>query len=442
MDTMLEKIGTFVFGEKIRTRLPERVSRAIAKQQVDGEILVGWVQLFMVVFFGTVYAIAPKTQAVTGFTPVIWALSLYFLFTVLRLMLAYRRFLPPWLLMTSVVMDMGLLMVLIWSFHLQYEQPASFYLKVPTMLYVFIFIALRTLRFEVRYILLAGAVAALGWLALMLYVLFSDPSDMMITTDFVVYMTSNSILVGAEVDKILTIMMVTGVLAVAVARSQRVLVRAVVDHTAAKDLSRFVSPEVAARIANADQAMQPGEAEVKEATVLFTDIEGFSTFSERLTPAELMKTLNEYFAAVDEVIERHGGVITQFQGDAMLITFNTPKPDPDHAANAVRTAIGIQDVLADRTFGDGITMKTRCGINTGRLIGGAVGTRDRLLFTVHGDEVNIAARLEQLNKEFGTYVLVTAETVAKAGSEFVFKKVCETALRGRRAPVEIYALLN
>ena len=437
---MWRNIHRFIFGEPPRLAVPERVRLSIDRQQQDGEILIGWAQLFMVTFFGTLYAISPKTAAVTGFTPVVWALVLYFVFTLTRLALAYRRALAPAFLTGSVIMDMGLLMVLIWSFHLQYQQPPSFYLKVPTMMYVFIFIALRALRFEVTYILLAGGIAAAGWLLLVLYVIFSDPTDPMITRNFVEYMTSNSVLIGAEVDKILTILVVTAVLAVAVQRAQRQLVRSVVDHTAAEDLSRFVSPEVAARITSADEEIKPGDGEVKTATVLFTDIEGFSGVAERLGPEELMRTLNEYFAMVSQVIDRHGGVITQYEGDAMLVTFNTPHADPDHAANAVRTAQGIQRAVAGRTFGDGTPMRTRCGINTGRVIAGAVGTKDRLLFTVHGDEVNIAARLEQLNKEHGTYILATENTVSSAGEGFAFERVGEITVRGRQTPTAVYAL--
>jgi len=437
---MWRKVLEFVFGPRMPSVMPERVRQTIAKQQQDGEILIGWVQLFMVSFFGTLYAISPKTSAVTGATPVVWALSLYFVFTLARLALAYRAPLPTALLVGSVVMDMGLLMVLIWSFHLQYQQPPSFYLKVPTVMYVFIFIALRALRFEVTYIVLAGGIAAVGWFLLVLYVVFSDPTNPMITRNFVEYMTSNSVLIGAEVDKILTILVVTAVLAVAVLRAQRQMVRSVVDHTAAEDLSRFVSPEIATRVTSADEEVQPGDGEVKVATVLFTDIEGFSGISEHLEPNELMQTLNEYFAAVSQVIDRYGGVITQYEGDSMLITFNTPHKDPDHAANAVRTALGIQGIVTGQAFGEGIPMKTRCGINTGEVIGGAVGTKDRLLFTVHGDEVNVAARLEQLNKEHGTYILASDCTVKEAGDAFDFDRVGEITVRGRKAKVAVYTI--
>jgi adenylate cyclase len=180
---------------------------------------------------------------------------------------------------------------------------------------------------------------------------------------------------------------------------------------------------------------------VLTASILFCDIEGFSTISERLSPDELMQTLNEYFAAVSEVVERHQGVITAYQGDAMLIGFNTARPDPNHAAHALRAAVGIQEMLAKRRFGnDDLALKTRCGVNTGRLVAGAVGTPERLLFTVYGDEVNIAARLEQLNKSFGTYILATEQTLAAAGRGFACRPMGSVQVRGRLQSVTVFAV--
>ena len=437
---MWEKLSVFIFGERLQSHLPERVRESIAKQQCESEKLISWVQLLLVVTFGILYALAPSSAPEAGFQPVPWVLSAYFIFTMVRLIGAHRGQLPNWLLMASVVMDMGLLMVLIWSFHIQYMQPASFYLKAPTMIYVFIFIALRALRFEPRFIILSGAAAGVGWLILVLYVIWSVPEDTMITRNYVTYLTSNAILIGAEVDKILSILFVTVVLAVAMVRAQRVLNRAVLETTAAEDLSRFVSTEVADRITSADRAIQPGDGESKVATVLFTDIEGFSTISEKLSPQELAQMLNEYFGAMSDVIAKHGGVITQYEGDMMLVTFNAVSQDEDHAANAVRTAIGIQEVVNSRTFGKGAALKTRSGINSGDIIVGAIGTKDMLVFTVHGDNVNIAARLEQLNKEYGTYIMAGENTVEICNDEFDFEPVCEVVVRGREAPTKVYTV--
>jgi len=435
---MWERLSNFVFGERPQAHLPERVRRAIVDLQVNSEILIGWAQLCLVLFFLLLYSVAPKTSEGTDFMPVPWVLGAYLVFTVGRLYAAYRCTLPPWFLMISVVIDMVLLMGLIWSFHLQYEQPPSFYLKAPTLLYVFIFISLRALRFDPKYVVAAGLAGAGGWLFLLWYAVFGENRIQDLTTrDYILYMTSNRVLIGAEIDKILSILVVTAILAIALVRAQRVLIREVADSTAAQELSRFVSPEIASRITTADHAMQPGDGETKVASVLFSDIEGFSTISEKLAPDELVRMLNEYFAATSAVIDRFGGAINQFQGDAMLVTFNTLTPDPDHAASAVRTALGIQRIAEERLFCGHIRLRTRCGVNTGEIVSGAIGTKERLLYTVHGDEVNIAARLEQLNKNFGTYVLVTEQTAQAAGSGFSFDMVDEVTVRGRAAPTRV-----
>ena len=435
---MWRRFLDFVLGEGPKGTPPERVRWLIVEQQVRSEILIGWVQFALVIFFLLLYTVSAKTSEGTRFLPVPWVLAAFLGFTLLRLAAAHRRWLNPPLLVLGVCIDMALLMGLIWSFHLQYEQPAPFYLKAPTLLYVFLFIALRALRFEPLYVAAAGISAAAGWLLLLGYAAMSG--DMVVTRDYVHYMTSNSVLVGAEIDKVISILMVTAVLVLGLVRSRRILYRAVLDSVLAKDLSRFVAPEVADRISTSEHGLQPGDGEVREASVLFTDIEGFSTISEKVAPEKLVSLLNEYFEAVSAAVDRHGGVITQFQGDAMLVAFNTVKPDPDHAANAVRTAIAIQQATREHEFGGGVRMRTRCGINTGRIVTGAVGARNRLLYTVHGDEVNIAARLEQLNKTYGTYVLATENTVNAAGPGFAFRRVDEVIVRGRATPTVIHTL--
>ena len=117
-----------------------------------------------------------------------------------------------------------------------------------------------------------------------------------------------------------------------------------------------------------------------------------------------------------------------------------PVTDADHAGNAVRAAIEMHRRLEARRFADGIALKTRFGINTGLVVGGTVGDGDRLGFTVHGDEVNLAARLEQLNKEHGTRLLASERTVELAGQAFRFRRIGEVTVRGRETPVTVYGL--
>lgn len=430
-----------LLSESAGAGLPARIQRLIREQQESSEVLIGWVQLGVVATFAVLYSLAPKTFTEAMFAPVPWALGAYFIFTVIRLSLALKRRLPNWLLHLSAVIDIFLLLALIWSFHLQYHQPASFYLKVPTLLYIFIFIALRALHFEVRFVVLTGLAAAVGWLMMVWYAISIDPLDPMITRNYVEYLTSNSVLLGAEFDKVISILTVTAILALAIARARSLLVQSVVESSAARDLSRFVPKGVARRVTLAEQRAQAGQGELHEATILFTDIEGFTSLSERLPPNKLIATLNEYFTAVAEPIERHGGAINNFIGDAILATFNLPEPHPEHANHAVQAALEIQNLLENRTFGDGIALKSRIGINTGTVIGGLAGTSDRLVYTVYGDEVNLAARLEQLNKDYGSRILVSARTRELAGADrFPFQHLGEVMVRGRKAMTVIYTI--
>jgi adenylate cyclase len=422
--------------------LPERLRNSIQDQQERSEILISMIQLAIVFIFGLLYAIAPKTFSQDAdFAPVPWVLGIYLAFSLLRLYLALKRKLPDWMLYLSSVVDIVLLLGLIWSFHLQYEQPPSFYLKAPTLLYLFIFIAIRALHFDPRFVISTGVSAAVGWVLMVVYVVTIDPSDSMITRDYIVYMTSNSILIGAEFDKIVSILMVTGVLALALHRARNLLVESVIEGSAARDLSRFVPQEIAQKVIQSEEGAITGKGEVSECTILFTDIEGFTAISEALAPEELIEALNRYFTLIAKPITEHGGVISQFQGDAVLATFNVPKPDSDHASNAVRAALDIQSVLDGVEFGDGIHFNTRVGINTGPVVGGLVGTGDRVGYTVHGDNVNLTARLEQLNKDYGTRIIVAESTLAMIpDGSYAFRELGEVSVRGLNRPVGIYTV--
>jgi class 3 adenylate cyclase len=180
--------------------------------------------------------------------------------------------------------------------------------------------------------------------------------------------------------------------------------------------------------------------EVRLATMLFTDIEGFTALGERLSPEQLVAVLNEYFSVVTQPIENHGGVIIQYQGDAMLVVFNVPTDDPDHGANAVRAALEIQRLLEYRFFAGGIRIRTRIGINTGQVLAASVGSKDRVNFTVHGDAVNLAARLEALNKEYGEQILISRETAVLLGDEFRLERVGEVRIRGKQRPVTVFRI--
>jgi adenylate cyclase len=148
------------------TALPARLQLAIREQQADAEILIAWIQLAIVLLSSVVYAAVPKAfPEMSWFEPVPLVLGAYVAITLSELGLAYLRRLAGIMLGAFVVVDVVLLLVLIWSFHIQYLQPPSFSLKAPALLLAFIFIALHALRVDAGYVLLAGFVAAAGWTA-------------------------------------------------------------------------------------------------------------------------------------------------------------------------------------------------------------------------------------------------------------------------------------
>ncbi len=203
---------------------------------------------------------------------------------------------------------------------------------------------------------------------------------------------------------------------------------------------RYVDESVAATILSR-QGEGALTGETGEATILFTDIEGFTTIAEYLAPHELVAALNEYLETVLEPIRRHGGVVNTFIGDGLFASFNMPLACEGHAAAAVRAAIDIQRAVGSRTFGDqGVALATRIGISTGAVIGGSVGAGQRMSFTLLGDTVNLAARLEQLNKEHGTRILVSQDTRDACGERFVFQPLGDVAVRGRSEQIKIFSL--
>ena len=391
------------FGGSEKAVLPQRVRSAIREHEDATERLISWFQLFVVLTLGSLYMIGPKPDVAFDIVP--WALATYLILTLGRLVWSHQGHLPGWSVGISAILDILLLMALIWSFHLRYDQPPSFYLKAPTILYVFIFIALRALRFEARFVILTGFAACLGWGALMLYVLKSNPQDSMITRDYVAYMTSNAILLGAEFDKIISILMVTIIIAVSLFRAKRLLVRAVSEQAAAQELSRFFAPEVAAKIKGSDQEIRAGTGEMRDAAILNLDMRGFTRFAANASPDEAMSLLADYQSQMVPAVRKHGGSIDKFLGDGIMATFGASKPSETYAADALRAleeSIAVAaNWQADRRARDLPCPAVNGSLATGSILFGAVGDEARLEYTVIGDAVNLSAKLEKMNKDVG-----------------------------------------
>jgi class 3 adenylate cyclase len=176
----------------------------------------------------------------------------------------------------------------------------------------------------------------------------------------------------------------------------------------------------------------------REATVLFADIAGFTAMTERAGASRAVEILNAYFEEVTRIIGEHNGIVTQFQGDGVLATFNVPAEDEKHASNAFDAACAILDRVAERDFA-GQRLRVRIGVNTGPLVAGNVGGGGRQSYTVYGSTVNLAARLEALCKELGASLLLSG-TTAKALPHARLVAVGDIAVRGLSEPVPVFSI--
>ncbi|ATU93919.1 adenylate/guanylate cyclase domain-containing protein [Phyllobacterium zundukense] len=199
---------------------------------------------------------------------------------------------------------------------------------------------------------------------------------------------------------------------------------------------RYVPPQVAEQLIQAGQLAPQQRA----ATILFADIEGFTRLSETLSPPRVIGMLNSFFSAATSIVDDRGGVVVNYISDALIAAFNAPLPAEDHPARAVDAARDLLYLVSGREF-DGHRIRLRIGIATGPVAAGTVGGEERHTYTLYGDTVNLAQRLERLNKEFDTDCLISGPTFEAARSN------CGDAVamgsvqvRGRESAVEVFAL--
>lgn len=208
-------------------------------------------------------------------------------------------------------------------------------------------------------------------------------------------------------------------------------------------LGKVVSPEIAAQLLQSDLKLGGEEREV---TILFSDLRDFTSFSERLPPTEVLALLNRYLDRMSGIIEQHGGVIDKYIGDAIMALFGAPVAAPDAASRAVAAARDMAhalDLLNRELAAEGKpALAFGIGINTARVVAGNMGSKNRLNYTVVGDGVNLASRLEGLTKDpaYATPIIVSEATLAAITPRPVARELGEVKVKGKSEAVKIYAL--
>ncbi len=208
--------------------------------------------------------------------------------------------------------------------------------------------------------------------------------------------------------------------------------------------SRYVSKDVYEQLI-ADPAAR-GSAEQRRAmTVLFSDIRGFTTVSEQGEPEAIVAQLNEYFSRMVPIVFAHKGTIDKFVGDMIMALFGAPLDDPDHADHAVQTALAMSAGLAqlnrEWAAAGRPTLDIGIGINTGDMVAGNLGSDDIMSYTVIGDQVNLGARLESLNKDFHTRVIISEATRAALKGRYDIRALGDVVVKGKSVPVKIFSVV-
>ena len=211
---------------------------------------------------------------------------------------------------------------------------------------------------------------------------------------------------------------------------------------------RYVSPQVVAQLVASPNLPELGGA-AREVTVLFSDIRGFTSLSEKLSAREVVEMLNEYFSRVCAAVLAEGGTIDKYIGDAIMVEFGAPLPQADHARRALRAALALRgearrfhEWMGARFPGRALPVfDVGVGINTGEAVVGNIGSAQRMEYTAIGDAVNIASRLESATKQLGCAILASASTIDAAGSGVVTGKSDRILVKGREQPVAVFEVL-
>jgi adenylate cyclase len=209
-------------------------------------------------------------------------------------------------------------------------------------------------------------------------------------------------------------------------------------------LSQFFSPAVLREIVRHRAGATLGSRR-RRLTVLFSDIRGFTSISEKVEPEQVVEMLREYLTEMTEIVFRHGGTVDKYIGDCIMALYNVPFEHADHAAEAIRTALEFHErtlaVSARWEAKLGVQIRNGVGINTGEAVVGTMGSRQRLEYTAIGDTVNMASRLESLTKEHGTHIIISESTYEETRGRFLTRELGAVAVRGKSEPVKIYAVL-
>lgn len=375
------------------------------------------------------------------------SIALFAVLGIIQYVLIGSHYDRPWLKYAFITLDIAILSFLVAT------QPIYDTIDVPQAMsfrnaifpFYFLILGIAAFSFSPGLVLWSGFTVAAGWLGAFAWAI-RDMEERFTWTDIganptteqflAIFLHPNFVATGSRVQEAVAYILVAVLIATVVWRARRTVRRQLEldkQHQTLSDIfGRYVPRGIADALINDHGLLQPVE---DTATVLFIDLAGFTKMTEANGPRRVVGVLNAFFDEATATITRYDGVVTQFIGDAIMATFNLPVKDPEHAANAVRAALDIVNLTAERTF-DGERLEIRAGIATGPVIAGSVGGGGRQTYSRYGDTVNLSARLEGLNKKQGTRILIDAATAERL-SDIPVREIGPVPVRGFSDPVTV-----
>lgn len=404
-------------------------------------------RIVTVVFVATLMAVTRDAERVPDF---ILGGLLFISLGLLHFRIIGSSYDRPWVKYVFITIDILLLSAAVAFLPAEPETqvPQVMIFRFQVFPFYFLILAVAAFSFSPGLVFWSGAAGAAGWMAAFLYIRsgmertleWGDIPVKPTPEEFLaVFLDADFVASGTRMQEASLFFVVAVLIAIVMRRARGVVRRQLEAERGVAAISqlfgRFVPKTVADSMIQNEGALEPVD---REATVLVADVAGFTALTETKGAQAIVDTFNAYFEAASEVIGSHNGVVTQFIGDAVLATFNVPAEDPEHRQHGIDAAVDLLETVRSTTFA-GERLKIRVGVSTGPVIAGNVGGGGRTTYTVYGEAVNLASRLEALNKDQGTSILVSG-TTAEGAKESNLANVGQVDVRGVSEPVDIYTL--
>jgi adenylate cyclase len=347
------------------------------------------------------------------------------------LAIAGSRLFRPWVPWVLATLDVVFLIHCLAMFAIATGQPLQLALETPAASVIFVFLATAAIRHRPFLVLYSGGLFVLGWVVVWM---LAPPGGLPLTQTLT-----------TDLARLAVVGLVAFALFVAVNRARSTLVKSITEARLRANLSRYFSPQVVDRLAHAGHAARAFRSQ--KAAILFADLRGFTALTEKMPPEDVAAFLNEYRRRIADPIISTRGMIDKFIGDGVMAVFGVPQPGPDDARDAMLAGVGAVSAIAgwsqERTAQGLPPVRIGVGIHYGDVIAGALGDEHRLEYTVIGDAVNTAARIEEEAASLGAPLLISAEVVAAApgmDGELQLTALAPCFLRGRSRAVQLYRL--